>query len=185
MTDRPPIDEELTAWLTTAGLYSPKTFSTQDALRLAERVSANSMRMDCYCPGCKKSSTFTFRSAQKLAAGVPPTFGGNRYDTPHDRVMGYLPIAISAMTFTCARDTTHSLRFHLRSEGREHEAEFVLTKIGQFPSQFDLASGDLLRYANLLDEAGLARAEVRYGLSLSWLSRRRLYLLAPSFRAPH
>lgn len=153
MKENEPVVDQFCDWLLTAGLYRPKTFTTAEAARLAEWISPFGLQLDCYCPTCKRTSTFTFQSTFRLRPPIPATLDVPGRESMHTRVEEYLPREISGMGFTCARGgNAHPLQFYIMANANEDEQTFVVTKVGQIPSQMALASADLQRYAKLLDD---------------------------------
>lgn len=146
-----PLDQ-FREWLLTAGLYKPRSFSISEGMRLAGSISGSTIKLDCYCPGCQKPSTFTFINTSRLPSPVPPSLGSTgSVRTPAMHLENYLPGVIQSMSFTCARNAQHKLLFYVDARVISAD-EFRVEKIGQKPSQFDLVAADFERYEDLLSK---------------------------------
>lgn len=155
--EEPPIGERLTTWLVEAGLYQPFVLSYSDVIGLAGELSVvRGFRLDCYCPGCRSSSVYSYileaGARSELERAIQLRKAG------HERaLLDLIQARLSDMHLVCARAEAHILRFVIKAEWTKDQDNVVLrlTKIGQSPSKLDLLRGDLVQYAKVADEADL------------------------------
>lgn len=141
--------EDIKKWLVTAGLYQRLRITRHELDPLAREFQSG-FKLDCYCPRCKESSTFTGQISSRYKP-VPATGTSNSNSSPmFEQARSYIRDNSSSITIRCARDWNHTIEFWLVgiSEGND----LVLQKAGQFPSQHDLAGGEMRRYEQLMNE---------------------------------
>lgn len=144
--------DDIKKWLITAGLYQRLRIARNELDPLAKQYQV-SWKLDCYCPACKETSTFTAQISSRYKP-VPTSLNSQSAGTPiWEQAQDYLRNSSGNLTLRCARDWNHTLDFWLRvvpdGDG------LVMQKAGQFPSQHDLAGGDLSRYQELMDETDI------------------------------
>jgi hypothetical protein len=83
--------------------------------------------IDCYCEECNNESVFRPQYKPGPRFGLSEDFKG-----------------IIQVTFHCARNESHLLRFVVFASG------YIIEKIGQLPSQADLVRGDIEKYRSVL-----------------------------------
>jgi hypothetical protein len=140
--------QELERWLIDEGLYSPTLIDMSNVMRFAGNLYKEGLQLDCYCPGCRRESVFRWQPNEQfvimplrpMATGAPPAAKAFEYVA---RVMAW-------MQFDCARDPIHQLLFLVRTQQSQAPLAIQFTKIGQYPSHFDLASAQLARYAKIV-----------------------------------
>lgn len=92
-------------------------------------------RLECFCVGCQEKSIFHNEgqsSGSGAGMGMPPPFILLDKDFFH--------------TFFCARNKKHLIQFWFRIKDRK------LSKAGQYPSQADIATGEISKYRKLLGD---------------------------------
>ncbi|MBI3465505.1 MAG: hypothetical protein HY000_20995 [Planctomycetes bacterium] len=137
----------------------------QEGLRGAESIidflvvlTVNPGHLDVYCPGCERDSTFKL-DRRSYGPDRPRSYGPMDQRNSQERLSEFIDRPIN-VEFRCVRNPTHRLLFCLLvSDINEIGEPRQITKIGQFPSQRDLASGAIKRYRRRLDRLGPTMAK--------------------------
>ena len=148
--------EELQGWLLSAGLYQTLSLKTSAGTQLANLLKLVQLRIDCYCPECRKESVFSLWTPKIPEFHVVPQRIDSRGGpTTHEQVLHYLSTYLHEATFCCARSSGHTLTFHLDLIESDDHSKIIFRKVGQFPSHFELVSQELQRYSKVLDDIDL------------------------------
>ena len=137
-------------------LYVPLTLLSEDPEAEMRALRIFNGKMDLFCPGCKKESTFTaLPSAEadkqardsRLAAFDPGRGSGGSSPRYHWGGKFWLGMM-------CARDARHMIEYHMISRVVENDEQKrqTLTKYGQLPSMADFAIGDFSKFEAVLDK---------------------------------
>ena len=138
---------EFLHWLADAGLYSPFRVDSAGVMALAVLIDKKSINIDCFCPSCADATVFKKHIAEKLLP--EPMMTSRLQVTPkHNTYQSFLNNVLTDMTFNCARDFGHTLRFILALDF-DGEGGCAITKIGQLPSKLDLVRADIRKYSKL------------------------------------
>lgn len=107
--------------------------------------------IDLFCPNCIMQSVFlgnvyetntTYNNATHQSEVLPKKIVNLYTQAPPESF---------TLTFSCSREKKHRIRFHFRFWEEEFE-EYLLMKVGQFPSLADLALADTRKYAKVLGQ---------------------------------
>lgn len=126
-------------WLATASLYKARVFSAGELSDLAALLRADNATFgfDAYCIYCRSNSHFKWISSKKIRHKYPSSMT-NPGETDNAYYSNELPSALSAPEFLCARSGYHRMQFFLRLMTDHQKGQMSFTKIGQYPSSFDL-----------------------------------------------
>jgi hypothetical protein len=133
-------DELIIEWLTTLGLYDKVKMPERDAIQAIYGIDEFDGTFDQFCPECRSNSTFTaLKSAATSTRAIFKALSYGQEDDGKD----LLKYSI------CARNSQHAALslFVLHQDG--------FTKVGQYPSQADVAKGDVQRYSSVLSPQDL------------------------------
>jgi hypothetical protein len=151
----------LEGWLATAGLYKARIFSANELSELAAllREGYPAFGFDAYCVPCRSISHFKWTPSGRIRHQIPPSLVGRRGSSPGETAIDYhaelLPTALSQAVFLCARDGSHRMPIFLHFTVDHAKEQISFTKIGQYPSSFDLVSAELERFSKLLEPQDL------------------------------
>jgi len=131
--------------------------------------------IDTYCNLCDQNSTFQpvdnypgFNSNQNNRFSGSPRFAKSQDKKSSLRGTSMMGEALIIKRFTCARDSSHNIKFLIRYEGKKDQesvaTNMFVEKIGQHPSIADLASAELRKYRPILGEKKFS--EFRKGVGL-------------------
>jgi hypothetical protein len=147
--------EELESWLLRAGLYQTLALKTSVAMDLANLLKSVQLRIDCYCPACRKESVFSLPRMIPAFHIIPQRIDSYGQPSTHEQVLEYLGTHLHEVIFRCARGSAHTLTFHLDVIESDDHSQIIFRKVGQFPSHFELVSQELQRYSKVLDDIDL------------------------------
>jgi len=148
-------------WLLNLPLYSPVNIGPDidDAI---QSILLYGDTMDAFCPECQQSATFIAAistQAQRLAQEEQRQIGINRLGVTggsSPRKVWRVPTFIK--TIVCTR-ADHLVHFHFISNGES------ITKIGQYPSLADMATGDTSQFEKALGKSRLHELNKAIGLA--------------------
>jgi hypothetical protein len=160
--------KSLEEWLATASLYKARIFTDEELSDLAAilREGFPPFGFDAFCVQCRSTSHFKWTPSQKIRHKIPVSLAGTRVSGGESTISYHanqLPNALSQPVFICARNGNHRMLFFLRFTVDQANESIAFTKIGQYPSTFDLVSADLERFSKLLepqDQREMKSAEI-------------------------
>lgn len=171
MTTKKQIGEiGINEFLLNVGLYEKILFDIQSKndTDVAETLSGNEIKLDCYCSECKKERTFTSNKTHQyevklknrenarsaVVIGTSSAYHGrNAIEEP------YIIYGYHSRHFICSMDNKHSMVFWIK-QGADS-----LMKVGQYPSIADLITTDIERYKKILCHNDLA--DIKRGIGLN------------------
>jgi hypothetical protein len=126
------LPENLDELYLNAQMYKPYEFSNDEITRLFDHLNEEH-KLDCFCLGCGKESTFLSRESDNYNTS-------NRVQQLKEL---QIPPAYPAF-FKCVRNDDHTLVFIFDI------TKFIITKIGQYPSSADISNVEIKKYHTLL-----------------------------------
>ena len=103
---------------------------------------------DCYCPYCKKESTFQSEENIKVIYQIPYV---------DEERLEFETVLLA--TYCCSRDATHKVLFIFKKKGN------ILLKLGQYPSKADLEVDKLSKYSKVLSSDYISDLSRAIGLA--------------------
>jgi hypothetical protein len=97
-------------------------------------------KIDCYCPSCKKESTFSGVNKRPSITQYNQASSFLDFQTGKEIILN----SIIPVNFTCGRDSNHKMQHIIHISDKE------ISKIGQYPSLAEISQPELKKYSKVL-----------------------------------